>query len=411
MILGMELDTATALDTAASAAASLVGRRSDPHTLRRDILLLQQHLDTLRVTQARLLAEADQRRAWEGTGARNMADWLAGKTHSSYGDAKKKTKLGAALGASKQLNDAVANGEVSPDAAAELHDAVTNPPDGADHTDIAELVDAVKGADPNDARQAAELWKRLHTEENEAAAAERRYRARAVRFGTPNDGLGTTTVTLPDREMAELRATLSAVAGKPSEHDARTTEQRLADGLTQLCAAYAKGDLRGGRESANLLITITADAYTGASNEPGVTAHGDRIPAHVVRQIAEQADLQLLIRHGAEILWLGRTQRYATRAQYTALVARDQHCRWPSCHIPAAWCDVDHITPWETGGNTDLANLAMFCRHHHTRKLQPGVTTTGNATTLTITLPTGEHVHCPPPAHTTFTRPRTQAAA
>jgi hypothetical protein len=401
----MEIDPATALDTAAGAAASLVSAGSDPITLRRNILLLQHHLDQIRVTQSRLIADAEQRQAWVGTGARSMADWLAGKTNSSYGDAKKKSKLGEALGSSKALDDAVSSGSVSPDAAEALHDAVTNPPAGAD---VGELVDAVKGAGPKDAKDAAELWKRLHTTESEDEVADRRYQARSIRFGQPAEGLIDTLVRLPERETAEFRATISAIAGKPSADDGRTTEQRLADGLIQLCAAYAKGDVRGGREGANLLITFTADAYTGASNEPATTAHGDRIPAHIARQMAENATIQRILISGSHVLDLGRRERYATVDQYKALVVRDGGCRWPGCNIPAAWCDIDHITPFEHGGTTDLSNLAMLCRHHHTTKHRPGVTTTGDATTLVIILADGTPIHCTPPA---ATRPRTQAAA
>jgi 5-methylcytosine-specific restriction protein A len=33
--------------------------------------------------------------------------------------------------------------------------------------------------------------------------------------------------------------------------------------------------------------------------------------------------------------------------------------------VPAAWCDVHHLVPWEQGGPTDLWNLALLCRRHH----------------------------------------------
>jgi hypothetical protein len=60
--------------------------------------------------------------------------------------------------------------------------------------------------------------------------------------------------------------------------------------------------------------------------------------------MANDANLRLLITRGNDILWLGRNERYASRAQYLALVARDGECRWPGCHTPAAWCDAIHLT-------------------------------------------------------------------
>jgi hypothetical protein len=49
----------------------------------------------------------------------------------------------------------------------------------------------------------------------------------------------------------------------------------LADGLVQLCDAYAKAQISGGRERPTILITIPVDAFTGDNTEPGVTANGE----------------------------------------------------------------------------------------------------------------------------------------
>jgi len=49
-----------------------------------------------------------------------------------------------------------------------------------------------------------------------------------------------------------------------------------------------------------------------------------------------------------------------------ALIIRDQHCAFPGCGRPPLACDAHHITHWADGGTTDLDNLVMVCRHHHT---------------------------------------------
>ena len=74
--------------------------------------------------------------------------------------------MGEALAKSKTLDDAVSNGEVSPDSAAALHDAVTNPPEGATEDDIDSLIDCVKGADPFATKQAADRWKEILSNRN-----------------------------------------------------------------------------------------------------------------------------------------------------------------------------------------------------------------------------------------------------
>jgi hypothetical protein len=62
---------------------------------------------------------------------------------------------------------------------------------------------------------------------------------------------------------------------------------------------------------------------------------------------------------------LGRSERFADRAQRRALGHRDGGCVFPGCDAPPTWCDAHHIDSWEHGGPTDLANLALLCRHHH----------------------------------------------
>ena len=48
-------------------------------------------------------------------------------------------------------------------------------------------------------------------------------------------------------------------------------------------------------------------------------------------------------------LKLGREARYATPAQFKALVARDKHCTFPGCTRLPQWCDTHHLTWWSRG--------------------------------------------------------------
>lgn len=108
------------LERAANVAVGMCTRVTDRTDRREAILACQSLLDRVKVAQARLIADATVQRDWAGTGYRDMADWLAGTTKSSYGDAKRKEKLGNALGKSKDLSDAVAAGSITPDAAEAL---------------------------------------------------------------------------------------------------------------------------------------------------------------------------------------------------------------------------------------------------------------------------------------------------
>jgi hypothetical protein len=57
-----------------------------------------------------------------------------------------------------------------------------------------------------------------------------------------------------------------------------------------------------------------------------------------------------------------------------ALIARDAGCSFPGCTHPPSFCDRHHILDWILGGPTDLENLTLLCRYHHTHFLQKGWT-------------------------------------
>jgi hypothetical protein len=50
---------------------------------------------------------------------------------------------------------------------------------------------------------------------------------------------------------------------------------------------------------------------------------------------------------------------------------RDVVCRFPGCRQPAKHCDIDHVHPWDKGGDTAPCNLMCLCRHHHRLKQNP----------------------------------------
>jgi len=86
-----------------------------------------------------------------------------------------------------------------------------------------------------------------------------------------------------------------------------------------------------------------------------------------------------------------------------AVRKRDKHCRFPGCDLPAAGCEVHHITHRKDGGRHALTNLALLCRFHHLIAihrwgwqftLHPDGTTTAVSPDGTKTL----HSHPPPAA-------------
>jgi hypothetical protein len=48
-----------------------------------------------------------------------------------------------------------------------------------------------------------------------------------------------------------------------------------------------------------------------------------------------------------------------------AVMARDEHCRFPGCLQPPAAGQVHHVIPRSGGGATALGNLLLLCTFHH----------------------------------------------
>ncbi|WDG16835.1 HNH endonuclease signature motif containing protein [Microbacterium sp. Clip185] len=65
---------------------------------------------------------------------------------------------------------------------------------------------------------------------------------------------------------------------------------------------------------------------------------------------------------------LGSDRRLAPPDLRRWVQARDQHCRFPGCTVPAIRCEIDHVVDWAKGGRTVPDNLQALCQRHHSMK-------------------------------------------
>jgi len=99
--------------------------------------------------------------------------------------------------------------------------------------------------------------------------------------------------------------------------------------------------------------------------------------------------LGAVIDEHSEVLALGRTRRLVSKALRRALMIRDKMCRYPGCH-QTRHPDAHHVIPWIRGARTDLKNLILLCRWHHTAVHEGGVTITGDDKGWVFTKPDGQ---------------------
>lgn len=144
--------------------------------------------------------------------------------------------------------------------------------------------------------------------------------------------------------------------------------RRRAQALTQL-AVYLldSGSLdHHGGERPHLTVTVPLEVLLGLPGA-GMTEWGDALPPSSIRRLACDARVtRVVLDPASQPLDVGRTRRLATIAQRRALEVRDGGCRFAGCDRPPGWCDAHHVIPWLEGGATDLDNLVLLCRAHHT---------------------------------------------
>ena len=60
-----------------------------------------------------------------------------------------------------------------------------------------------------------------------------------------------------------------------------------------------------------------------------------------------------------------RGRRLASEKQRTLAKATQPICTSPDCRMPADYCEVHHVEPWKSGGQTNMNNLATVCGYHN----------------------------------------------
>ncbi|MFD2809376.1 DUF222 domain-containing protein [Prauserella oleivorans] len=262
----------------------------------------------------------------------------------------------------------------------------------------AAVADRLAGRDPSSIRRMVNRTVHKVDPDGAAARAENRRRERKVELMHTDDAMATLSANLPAEVASAAYARIDRRArALRNTGDQRTMDQLRADVFADLLLGN-----HAGTPSAKAEIFVHVDLATlvGLANNPGELAGHGPLPAPIARAIAfdPKSTWRRIItdpRTGAPID-VGR-ERYrppAVTADHVKI--RDRECRFPTCHRPAHYSDLDHVIPKQRNGETNTRNLIGLCRRHHRIKHTPGwqfhLTDTG---TLHITTPAG-HTYTTP---------------
>lgn len=153
--------------------------------------------------------------------------------------------------------------------------------------------------------------------------------------------------------------------------DTRTWKQTEADLFSDLLLtadpSTAHGNALDGIQ-ARIQVTVAATTLAGVDDRPAELDGLGPLSPDIVRELAGRNT-------GWTRLFLDQTGMVVETDTYTPtegmrrfLRARDRHCRFPGCRMPAHRSEIDHNHDHAKGGKTRLDNLGHFCRGHHTLK-------------------------------------------
>ncbi|MFD3446904.1 DUF222 domain-containing protein [Microbacteriaceae bacterium 4G12] len=264
----------------------------------------------------------------------------------------------------------------------------TLPPAGVAAVEEAVLPRAEHLTVPKLDKATRELRERLHPEsiqERHTASVADRH----IETCPAKDGMAWLNAYLPAPEVMGIANRLRDIAeqlnGEPGEERTRTQlmadafADLLLDGTTTAVPTGGAGPVEeestrridapiGVGIRPRVLVTVPVLTLLGRSEEPGTLEGYGPIDADTARRIAARApSFTRILTHpetGA-VLSVGRDRYAVPKDLRTWLRVRDETCRFPGCNRSAGRSDVDHVTDWQYGGETDYGNLVHLCRSHH----------------------------------------------
>jgi Domain of unknown function (DUF222)/HNH endonuclease len=165
-------------------------------------------------------------------------------------------------------------------------------------------------------------------------------------------------------------AVVDSISAPRTADDQRTTAERKADALVDVCGFVAEHgdkavlpDAGGRRPQVSMILRHDDLARRGRG---GWLSFGGTPTPESLRMLCCDARILPVVLGGAgQPLDVGRRGRTIPPAIRTAVEVRDRGCAHPGCDRPPSWSEVHHVIHWAHGGSTSVGNCVMLCHVHH----------------------------------------------
>jgi hypothetical protein len=317
----------------------------------------------------RSVGECDATAVYEADTALGPVSWLAWKGSMPRSTAAKLLRTARLARDHHRTGEALAAGEITVEHVEALAGAARRRADlYAEHEET--LLEAAKTVEVLDFPSVTRRWALLADDvlarEDAAFAFERR----GITLSPTMHGSVVSGFLDPEAAATVNRA-LEASQPPDGPEDVRSRAQRNADALVLMSQQRLGGELPESRPVAGIDAVVTYGVLAGRAITELVGLRCDiegfgpiaRVTAE--RLACDCALGRIVVKGTSEILDVGRRTRTIPRSLRRAIRLRDEHCQYPGCRAPAAWCDVHHLVHWLLGGETNPENCALLCRRHH----------------------------------------------
>jgi hypothetical protein len=330
-----------------------------------EVRAVQERLDA---EVLRLIADCDAVDAWQDDFL-GAVTWLASKTSLLRGAAARLVRTARFVRRHPQTAKALDAGDVSVPHV-EMLTVVAHRRDDlyAEHETV--LLDAAATVEVQDFPKVTRRWAALADDELARHDAAFGFNRRGITFSPTTGGSAISGFADPEAS-ATVTAVLDDLQPPEGNADNRSVAQRRFDALVLLCERARGGQLPESRPIGGAELVVSDDILARrplvelAALQCDIEGFGPISRIIAERLVCDCAIARLVMNAVGEVLDLGRRTRTISRALRRAIVLRDQHCQFPGCRTPAAWCDVHHLVHWLLGGETNLHNCALLCRRHH----------------------------------------------
>jgi hypothetical protein len=337
----------------------------------------------LRELKSRLLTHAESIDLAAESGATSVANWLAHHHRLTRRDAHRQVRLAKALESHDLTRNSLAEGWVNLEQVEAILRGLDTLPEDLDPDLAAKAEVHLLGlAKDFDAKALKNLSRRLLeviapdlADAHEAALLEKEERdaAAAARLSIWEDGHGKVhgRFTLDGLSGALLKKALFALAAPKHRAsqgplgERKPTPERLGQAFMDYVQRFPAHKLpNAGGLNATVVVLLPYESLIGGLKTAKLDT-GETISASLARRLACEAGIIPAVLGGkSEVLDLGRSRRFHSKAQRIVATIEQGGCCREGCDAPTGMTQMHHPRSWSEGGSTDR-DAWMLCPPDH----------------------------------------------